>query len=100
MRGSPVVGAPTSSSSGVRYACARGSSTSSVARRRPDSIRDSVLTDMPVSSASCSSVDPRSLRMARSRGPTASRMALRLSVMEQVCAFRKVLFALGLATAQ
>src|SRR5919199_6185763 len=70
-RGSPVSGAPTSSSSGTWWARASGSSSSSVGRRCPDSSRDSVLTEVPVSSDSCVRVSPRRWRSARSRGPTA-----------------------------
>src|SRR5580704_19115100 len=71
-RGSSGAGAPASSSSGTRYARARASSNSRVGLRPPDSSRDSVLTEMPVSLESSASVAPRCRRRARSRGPTAS----------------------------
>ncbi len=73
MRGSPVAGAPTSSSSGTPYAFASGSSSSRVGLRCPDSRRDRVLSEMPVSSASWASVVSRAWRSERSRGPTAVR---------------------------
>jgi hypothetical protein len=56
MRGSPVGGAATRSSSGTPCARASGSSSSSVGRRWPLSRRDSVLTEMPVASASAARV--------------------------------------------
>src|SRR6478736_437805 len=71
-RGSPGGGAPTSSSSGTWCARASASSSSRVGLRPPDSSRDSVLTEMPVVSASSASVAPRCWRIERSRGPTAS----------------------------
>src|SRR5689334_18401075 len=71
-RGSPGGGAPTSSSSGTWCARASASSSSRVGLRPPDSSRDSVLTEMPVVSASSASVAPRRWRIERSRGPTAS----------------------------
>ena len=71
-RGSSVCGAPTSSSNGTRCAAARGSSSSRVGLRPPDSSRDSVLTEMPVRSDSAARVRPPSWRRARSRGPTAA----------------------------
>ena len=49
-----------------------GSSSSRLGLRRPDSSRDSVLTEMPVASDSPASVAPRSLRIRRSRGPTSA----------------------------
>src|SRR3954470_647549 len=73
MRGSPVAGAPTSSSSGTWCTRARGSSSSSVGRRCPDPSRDRVLTEMPVVAESPASVASRSSRSARSRGPTPAR---------------------------
>src|SRR6266566_208481 len=85
MRGSPDVGAPTSSSSGTWCARAIGRRSSSVGRRCPDSSRDRVLTEILVLSASCSRVTPRCLRRARSRGPTAARTVRRSSVMSPVC---------------
>src|SRR3954465_5330377 len=72
-RGSPVGGASTSASSGTWCARARGSSSSSVGLRRPDSSRDRVLTEMPVASDNWLRVAPRCRRSARRRGPTASR---------------------------
>src|SRR6266536_654512 len=71
-RGSPGVGAPTSSSSGTWCARASASSSSRVGLRPPDSSRDSVLTEMPVASASSASVVPCRWRIERNRGPTAS----------------------------
>src|SRR6201987_421603 len=70
--GSPGAGAPTSSSSGTWCARASASSSSRVGLRPPDSSRDSVLTEMPVVSASSASVAPRCWRIERTRGPTAS----------------------------
>src|SRR5262249_19736877 len=70
-RGSGV-GTPASSSSGTWYARARARSSSRVGLRPPDSSRDSVLTEMPVSSEISASVAPRCRRSARKRGPTAS----------------------------
>src|SRR6516225_6989794 len=71
-RGSPGAGARTSSSSGTWCARASASSSSRVGLRPPDSSRDSVLTEMPVTSESSASVVPRRWRRQRSRGPTAS----------------------------
>src|SRR3954469_26033996 len=68
-RGSPVGGTSTSSSSGTWCARARGSSSSRVGRRSPDSSRDRLLTEMPVAADSWASVSPRCCRSARSRGP-------------------------------
>src|SRR4028118_2145592 len=61
---------------------------SGVGRRGPDSSRDSVDTEMPVSSASWARVAPRCLRSSRSRGPTPSRTASR-SVTRPVCHYCK-----------
>jgi hypothetical protein len=41
------------------------------AGRRPDSSRDSVLTEMPVAADTLARVAPRCWRSARKRGPTA-----------------------------
>ena len=72
-RGSPVGGAPTSSSSGTWWARASGSSSSRVGSRRPDSSRDSVLTEMPVVLGQLGQRRrPARCRSARSRGPTAA----------------------------
>ena len=70
-RGSPVGGAPTSSSSGTPWARASGSSSSRVGPAAPDSSRDRVLTEMPVAADRSASVMSRCRRRARSRGPTA-----------------------------
>ena len=72
MRGSPVAGAPTSSSSGTRWARASGRSSSRFGRRCPDSSRESVLTEMPVAADRSARVMSRCWRSARSRGPTAA----------------------------
>src|SRR4028118_1727866 len=56
--------------------------------RCPASRRDSVETEMPVSSASWARVAPRCLRSSRSRGPTASSTASR-SVTRPVCHYSK-----------
>src|SRR3954447_21535844 len=71
-RGSPVSGAPPSSSRGTWWARASGSSSSRVGRRCPDSSRDSVLTEIPVPADSWARVVPRCRRNAFSRGPTAA----------------------------
>src|SRR5688572_19028395 len=88
-RGSPVRGAPTSSSSWTPWARASGRSSSRVGRRWPDSRRERVLTEMPVSAASSSRVTPRSRRRARRRGPTAVRTASRSSCMRISCQIGK-----------
>src|SRR6266568_2421321 len=72
IRGSPGGGIPVSSSSGTWYARASDSSSSRVGLRSPDSSRDRVLTEMPVTSERPASVVPRCWRKARSRGPTAA----------------------------
>src|SRR5918911_567105 len=97
-RGSPVSGAPTSSSSGTWWARASGSSSSSVGRRCPDSSLDSVLTEVPVSSDSCVRVSPRRWRSARSRGPTAVSTASVVapsSAMPVICRFGNVRCRVG-----
>ena len=71
-RGSSVGRLPISSSRPTPCARAMGSSSSSVARRLPDSSRDSVLVEIPVLAASAASVVPRSRRRASSRSPTAA----------------------------
>src|SRR5215216_1484609 len=71
MRGSPVGGAPTSSSRVTPWALARGSVSSRVGRRAPYSSRDRVLTEMPVAADRLARVVSRWRRRARSRGPTA-----------------------------
>src|SRR5918995_5373835 len=68
--GSPVSGASTSSSSATRCARASGRRSSRVGLRCPDSSRESVLTEMPVSSARSVSVASRSSLSWRNRGPT------------------------------
>ena len=75
MRGSPTSGAPTRSSSGTRYACASGSSSSRLGRRCPFSSRDRVLFEMPVRAATSVNVSPRARAPRRSRGPTRSSAA-------------------------
>src|SRR5215207_2909802 len=72
-RGSPVGGAPTSSSRVTPWALARGSRSSRVGRRAPDSSRDRVLSEMPVAADRSARVVSRCRRSARSRGPTAPR---------------------------
>src|SRR5690349_8932771 len=78
-RGSPVGGASTSSSSVTPNVLARGSSSSSVGRRAPDSRRDSVLTEMPVAAQSSASVISCRCRRVRSRGPAAAIVSSRSS---------------------
>src|SRR5215208_1665861 len=85
MRGSPVGGASTSSSSVTPCALASGSSSSRVGRRSPDSSRDRVLTEMPVEAERSASVVSRVLRRAFSRGPTVARAWSRSSSMPPVC---------------
>src|SRR5215211_2139488 len=72
-RGSPVGGAPTSSWRVTPWALARGSRSSRVGRRAPDSSRDRVRTEMPVAAVRSARVVARCRRSARSRGPTAPR---------------------------
>ena len=62
MRGLPVGGASTSSSRVTPWTRASGSNCSSVGRRRPASSLDSVLVEMPVSSARSASVMSRRRR--------------------------------------
>ena len=78
-RGSPVSGASTRSSSETRCAFASASSSSSVGLRPPDSSRDRVLTEIPVSAERSARVASRSRRSWRSRGPTRCRAAARSS---------------------
>src|SRR6478609_6568852 len=87
IRGSPVSGASTSSSRATRWARASGSSSSRVGLRWPDSSRDRVLTEMPVSSARSPSVASRSSRSWRSRGPTPR--STDSSSIRTVCHFSK-----------
>ena len=68
--GSPTSGAPTSSSSGMRCACAIGRRSSRLGLRCPDSRRDSVLFDIPVTAANSVSVTSRCVRTRFRRGPT------------------------------
>lgn len=72
MRGSAICGATTMSSRLAPYAAASRISRSRVGRRIPDSRRERVLTEMPVSSASWTSVRPRLLRSSRRRLETPS----------------------------
>src|SRR5215813_4079486 len=74
-RGSPVSGAPASSSSVTPCALASGSSSSRVGLRSPDSSRDRVLTEIPVAADRLARVVSRRRRSARSRGPTAPSVA-------------------------
>src|SRR6185437_15457529 len=85
MRGSPVGGAPASSSSVTPCARASGSSSSRVGRRSPDSSRDRVLTEMPVVPDRSARVVSRCWRSARSRGPTAASAWSRSPSMPTVC---------------
>src|SRR5260370_39090543 len=88
-RGSPVGGAPTSSSICPPCALASGSSSSSVGRRWPLSRRDRVLTEIPVASASAARVRSRCRRSARSRGPTAASTVPRQSSIAPACQISK-----------
>ena len=75
MRGSPTSGAPTRSSSGTRYVCASGSSSSRLGLRCPVSSRDSVLFDIPASAAASVKGEAALLAHPPQPGPTRSSAA-------------------------
>src|SRR5215469_8162222 len=89
MRGSPVNGAPTSSSRVTPCVLASGSSSSSVGRRSPDSSRDRVLTEVPVAADRSAKVISRSRRSARNRGPTAPSICSRPSSMSSTLPYQQ-----------
>jgi hypothetical protein len=91
-RGPVPAGAPTSSSSGIWWALARGNSSSRPGLRCPDSSRDRVLTGIPVVSDRAVRVAPLRRRSSRSRGPTAASTASNSSLIRSPCP-RFALFA-------